>query len=88
MSDTPIHTAATPADGDRSIDGWVVRLSVDSLRPGSRFYFDDEFGGEGNIVTVESHTNLFGTIEVWTEEYDFPLEFQRGQWVTLAPATA
>lgn len=88
MSVTPISTKAAPRGDDRAIDGWVVRLAVDELRPGTRFYFDEEFGGEGDVVTVESQATLFGTIEVWTEERDLPLEFQHGQWVTLASEEA
>lgn len=88
MSQSPVTSVATAPEGqaapDRSIDGWTVRLAVTELRGGNRFYFDDEFGGEGDIVTVESQHDFFGTVEVWTVEYDFALEFQRGQMVTLA----
>lgn len=77
-------TAAAAHAADRSIDGWVVRLAVTELRAGARFYFDEEFGGEGEIVTVESQSDTFGNVEVWTEEHDFALQFERGQWVTLA----
>ncbi|MDN5895399.1 MAG: hypothetical protein L0H93_15415 [Nocardioides sp.] len=74
----------TQAHAGRAIDGWVVRVPVTRLRAGQRFYFDDEFGGEGDVVTVESQHSSFGTVEVWTAEYDFGLEFMQEQLVTMA----
>lgn len=64
--------------------GWIVRLTATELSPGHRFVFAEEFGGEGEILTVESQVCLFGLVEVWTEEIDFPINFLRGQMVTLA----
>lgn len=65
---------------------WNVRKVADQLRPGDRFIFADELGGEGEVVTVEARSaNMFGTIEVQTEEIDSTLLLGDRQMVTMAP---
>lgn len=65
---------------------WLVRKVADQLRPGDRFIFSDDLGGQGEVVTVESRSaNMFGTIEVQTEEFDFTMDLGDRQMVTMAP---
>lgn len=69
-----------------AMSDWTVRKVADELRPGDRFIFSDDLGGEGEIVTVEERSaNMFGTIEVATEELDFTIDLLDRQMVTLAP---
>ena len=64
---------------------WNVRKSVEALKPGDRFIFDEEFGGEGEVVTATGPaTNLMGTRVLTTEELDFDLEFATNAWVKIA----
>lgn len=66
---------------------WKVSVRADRLRPGMRFYFDEKFGGEGDVVTVASAPrNSFGLVDIEVEEYDFDLEFLDSQMVRLVPA--
>lgn len=66
---------------------WTVRKTAHELRPGERFVFAKDLGGEGDVVTVESvSADMFGTTEVETEELDFTLNLGTKQWVTIAPA--
>jgi hypothetical protein len=62
---------------------WTVRKLASVLEPGDQFIFSDELGGEGDAVTVESATNVFGTVEVETEELDFTLELTERTFVTI-----
>jgi hypothetical protein len=64
---------------------WTVRKVASELRPGDRFVFSDDLGGEGEVVTVEAAANLLGTVEVQTEELDFDLDLGERQMVTMAP---
>lgn len=64
---------------------WTVKKAARALRPGDRFIFADDLGGEGEVVTVESAANLFGTVEVQTEELDFTIDLNFNQVVTMAP---
>jgi hypothetical protein len=62
-----------------------VEVSVLSLAPGMRFVFDEEFGGEGDIVTVAQYPmEAFGLVDVPVEEYDFHLSFMDYMKVRLA----
>jgi hypothetical protein len=63
---------------------WTVRKIASLLRPGERFVFADDLGGEGQTLTVESTANSFGTIEVATEELDFTVDLGSRQMVTMA----
>lgn len=71
-------------DGDLLVSDWTVLKTADSLRPGDRFIFGPEIGGEGEVVTVESAANLFGTVEVQTEELDFTIDLVSIQPVMMA----
>ena len=62
---------------------WAVSVRADALQSGQQFYFDPEFGGEGEVVTVVSMVNSFGLLDVSVEEYDFPLMFLENQFVRL-----
>ena len=65
---------------------WTVKIAADNLKPGDRFIFGEDLGGEGEVVTVESRSpNMFGTIEVQTEELDFDIDLDVSQFVTAAP---
>lgn len=67
------------------MSGWLVRKVADDLMPGDRFIFAEDLGGEGEVVTVESRSaNMFGTIEVDTEELDFSIDLGDRQMVTMA----
>jgi hypothetical protein len=63
---------------------WKVVKAADSLRPGDRFIFGDDMGGEGEVLTVEGTADSFGTIEIATEEKDFTIEANFNQMITLA----
>lgn len=64
---------------------FVVSKPAGQLRPGDRFIFSEEMGGEGEAVTVESLSDSFGTVSIETEELDFTIEAQSHQWLTIAP---
>lgn len=63
---------------------WTVLKAAYALRPGDRFIFSDNLGGEGEVLTVESIANSFGTIEVATEELDFTLDVGDKTMVTMS----
>lgn len=64
---------------------WTVRKTVENLKAGDRIIFDEEFGGEGEVVTAEGPAmNLMGTRVLNVEELDFPLEFATNAWVKIA----
>jgi hypothetical protein len=67
----------------KEVDGWQFRKTADALRPGDRFIFSDDLGGEGEVLTVESTANSFGTIEVATEEVDFTIDLNHNTWVNI-----
>ena len=62
---------------------WTVRIRADLLKPGDRFIFADEIGGEGETLTVEWAGNSFGTLSIGTEELDFELDVSASQMVTI-----
>lgn len=64
---------------------WNVVKAADSLAPGDRVIFGEEIGGEGDVVTVESIANYYGTTEVQTEELDFTIDVISSQPMRLAP---
>jgi len=64
---------------------WHVVKRADQLRPGDRFVFTEELGGEGEVVTVASLATYFGTAEVGTEEVDFTISMVTNQMVPLVP---
>lgn len=65
---------------------WAVRKSVRLLRPGERFVFAEELGGEGEVLTVRwVSADMFGSTEIGTEELDFDLDVTSKTWVTMAP---
>ena len=63
---------------------WADLKTADALRPGDRFVFGPEIGGEGEVLTVKSAVNLFGTVEVTTEELDFTIDLINIQPVVMA----
>jgi len=59
-------------------------IAVDDLKPGQRFEFGEEFGGEGETLTATGPANnLLGTRVLGTEELDFDLEFYGNAYVTV-----
>jgi hypothetical protein len=62
---------------------WVVRKLASELKPGDRFVFDEDLGGEGDVVTVESATDVWGTIEVQTEELKDTVDIDMNTFVTM-----
>lgn len=65
--------------------GWTVRKKAFLLKPGERFVFDEDLGGEGDVVTVEYTVDLWGTIEIQTEELKETVDLDMNTWVTMAP---
>lgn len=63
---------------------WQVRKTARVLESGDRIIFSDDLGGEGEVLTVESATNLMGTMAVETEELDFTLDLDQSTMVTMA----
>lgn len=64
---------------------WLVRKTAHALRPGDRFIFADDLGGEGEALTVVAvGADMFGTTEVDVEELDFTLDLGTNQMVTMA----
>lgn len=57
-------------------------MSARSLVEGDRFIFAEEFGGEGQVLTVESVSCAFGTVSVMTEELDYAMDFTDKAMVT------
>lgn len=63
---------------------WTVRKAAHQLQPGDRFILDEELGGEGETLTVESAAGFYGTVEIQTEELDFTIDLQASTFVTMA----
>lgn len=67
---------------------WTVVLRADLVRPGQQFLFSEELGGEGEWVTVVANSgNLFGTVALETEEFDFDIEVQNTTMLTVREET-
>lgn len=64
-------------------DEFKVVKRADQLRPGDRFIFTQELGGEDEVVTVDSLAVYFGTAEVGTEEVDFTISMLTSQMVSI-----
>lgn len=64
---------------------WEIRKVVTALVPGQRFVFASELGGEGQTLTTEGQSNLFGTVSVSVEELDEPIYLTASTWVTVIP---
>lgn len=65
-------------------DGWLVRKAASLLKPGERFIFTEDMGGENEVVTVVSTGDAFGTLAIETEELDFDLDVTTNQMLTMA----
>lgn len=64
---------------------WLVRKAAGLLKPGEKFIFADDLGGEGEVLTVMAiSADMFGTTEVEVEELDFTLDLSTKGWVTMA----
>lgn len=69
----------TSTNGD-----WTVRKAAGLLKPGEKFIFADDMGGEGETLTVVAvSADMFGTTEVEVEELDFTLDLSTTGWVTV-----
>jgi hypothetical protein len=65
---------------------FIVSKPASQLRPGDRFIFDEEMGGEGEVLTVKAVSpDMFGIMELETEELDFNLDVVPYQWMQIAP---
>jgi hypothetical protein len=65
---------------------FIVSKPASQLRPGDRFIFTEEMGGEGEVLTVKGvGADTFGTMEIETEELDFNLDVLTHQWMQIAP---
>jgi hypothetical protein len=63
----------------------IVRVS--ELKPGQRFEFSEEFGGEGETLTaLGPANNMMGTYTLGTEELDFDLDFYGNKFVKVVSA--
>lgn len=62
---------------------FIVKVRADTLTPGQRIVFSEEFGGEGEVVTVAGTGHSFGTVAVNTEELDFELMFNASAMVEV-----
>jgi hypothetical protein len=74
----------TPDPWGQAANEWRVQKPARELTAGDRIIFSDEMGGEGEVVTVESATNLLGSIAIHTEELDFGIVAQPHQWINIA----
>jgi hypothetical protein len=64
---------------------WKVRKAARLLQPGERFIFTEDFGGQGETLTVATAVDLYGVTVIETEEYDdCTLEIGSKQWVTMS----
>lgn len=67
---------------------WTVKMRADTVRPGLQFLFTEEMGGEGEWVTVVANSgNLFGTVALETEEFDFDIEVQNTTMLSVREET-
>ncbi|HEX9085920.1 MAG TPA: hypothetical protein VF867_00150 [Arthrobacter sp.] len=65
---------------------FIVSKPANEMRPGDRFIFDEDMGGEGEVLTVVAvSADMFGSMEIETEELDFLLDVLTHQWLTIAP---
>lgn len=64
---------------------FVASKPASELRPGDRFVFAEDLGGEGEVVTVASTGDAFSTLAIETDELDFDIEVVSSQMVTIAP---
>ena len=63
----------------------MKRINVTNLVPGMQFFFDEEYGGDGGVVTVAEYpVEAFGLVDVRVKEYDFDLSFMDHMMVQLA----
>ena len=54
--------------------GWNVQIRADKLTPGMQFVFEDQIGGEGEVLTVTGIGIYFGTVSISVEEEDFDID--------------
>ena len=65
-------------------DEWVVRKTAQALRPGDRFIFTEEMGGEGEALTVVAvSADMFGIMEIEVEEFDWTIDVVPYQMLTI-----
>lgn len=61
----------------------TVRKRADRIRPGDRFVFGPDMGGEGEILTATDVAVEYGIVSIWTEERDFAIETTDRRFVTM-----
>jgi hydrogenase maturation factor HypE len=67
----------------KELGGWQMQKTADALVPGDKIIFTEAMGGEGEVLTVESIANYFGTVDITTEELDFDLSASAKQWISI-----
>jgi preprotein translocase subunit YajC len=50
----------------KELGGWQMQKTADALKPGDKIIFSEAMGGEGQVVTVDSIANYFGTVDITT----------------------
>ena len=61
----------------------TVRKRADQIRPGDRFVFGPDLGGEGEILTATDVAVEYGIVSIWVEERDFAIETTDRRFVTM-----
>lgn len=61
-----------------------IRVRPILLVPGDRIIFSAGMGGQGEVVTVQTVSQAFGTASVYTEELDFAIEVLTHNTVKIA----
>lgn len=65
---------------------FIVSKPANQMRPGDRFIFTEEMGGEGEVFTVTGvGADMFGSMEIEVEEVDFLIDVLTHQWMQIAP---
>lgn len=65
------------------LDGWKMQKTADALNPGDKIIFSEALGGEGQVVTVDTIANYFGTVDITTWELDFDISAGEKQWISI-----
>jgi hypothetical protein len=67
----------------KELGGWQMQKTADALKPGDRIIFSEAMGGEGQVLTVDTIANYFGTVDITTLELDFDLSASENQWISI-----
>lgn len=67
----------------KELDGWQMQKTADALKPGDKIIFSEAMGGEGQVLTVDTIANYFGTVDITTMELDFDISANANQWISI-----